>query len=144
MMSSRKTKPAKADIGDAAEAEPARDCPLCPRLVAFRTDWRVRQPDSFNAPVHSFGPLDARLLALFFFNRAFLTLLWRGRVKKARRVAISAFPPLLISKPLSFPMLLLRKQHLSAPRARPAALCAASLPRFCRSARREGFEPPTF
>jgi len=30
--------------------------------VAFRNDWRVRQADWFNAPVHSFGPLDARLL----------------------------------------------------------------------------------
>ena len=44
------------------EAEPARDCPLCPRLVAFRNDWRAREPGWFNAPVHSFGPLAARLL----------------------------------------------------------------------------------
>src|SRR6187200_1010023 len=42
--------------------EPPRDCPLCPRLVAFREQWRAKQPDWFNAPVHSFGPLDARLL----------------------------------------------------------------------------------
>ena len=47
---------------DPVEAEPPRDCPLCPRLVAFREDWRAREPDWFNAPVHSFGPLDARLL----------------------------------------------------------------------------------
>ena len=39
-----------------------RDCPLCPRLVAFRKTWRAREPDWFNAPVPSFGPLDARLL----------------------------------------------------------------------------------
>jgi len=39
-----------------------RDCPLCPRLVAFRNDWRKREPSWFNAPVASFGPLDARLL----------------------------------------------------------------------------------
>jgi len=39
-----------------------RDCPLCPRLVAFRQTWRAREPDWFNAPVPSFGPLDARLL----------------------------------------------------------------------------------
>jgi uracil-DNA glycosylase family 4 len=46
----------------AADAEPARDCPLCPRLAAFREQWRAKEPDWFNAPVHSFGPLDARLL----------------------------------------------------------------------------------
>ena len=39
-----------------------RDCPRCPRLVAFRETWRAREPDWFNAPVPSFGPLDARLL----------------------------------------------------------------------------------
>ena len=39
-----------------------RDCPLCPRLVAFREAWRAREPAWFNAPVPSFGPLDARLL----------------------------------------------------------------------------------
>ena len=46
----------------AAESEPGRDCPLCPRLVAFRQEWRAKEPDWFNAPVHSFGPIDARLL----------------------------------------------------------------------------------
>jgi uracil-DNA glycosylase family 4 len=51
-----------APIAGAAEAEPPRDCPRCPRLVAFREHWRAREPDWFNAPVHSFGPLDARLL----------------------------------------------------------------------------------
>ena len=30
--------------------------------MAFREDWRSREPDWFNAPVPSFGPLDARLL----------------------------------------------------------------------------------
>jgi len=42
--------------------KPGRDCPRCPRLVAFRQVWRVREPDWFNAPVCSFGPADARLL----------------------------------------------------------------------------------
>lgn len=46
----------------APAAEPPRDCPLCPRLVAFRTEWRAKEPEWFNAPVHSFGPVDARLL----------------------------------------------------------------------------------
>jgi uracil-DNA glycosylase len=39
-----------------------RDCPRCPRLVSFRHDWRKREPAWFNAPVPSFGPLEARLL----------------------------------------------------------------------------------
>jgi len=41
---------------------PGRDCPRCPRLVAFRNSWREREPQWFNAPVASFGPADARLL----------------------------------------------------------------------------------
>src|SRR3984885_675289 len=41
---------------------PGRDCPRCPRLVAFRQDWRQREPDWFNAPVDSFGPNNARVL----------------------------------------------------------------------------------
>lgn len=41
---------------------PGRDCPRCPRLVAFRETWRARQPDWFNAPVPSFGPVEARVL----------------------------------------------------------------------------------
>jgi uracil-DNA glycosylase family 4 len=43
-------------------AAPPYDCPLCPRLAAFRAGNRKRYPDWFNAPVPSFGPLDARLL----------------------------------------------------------------------------------
>jgi len=42
--------------------EPDRDCPLCPRLLAFRETNRVRQPSWFNAPVPSFGDDKARLL----------------------------------------------------------------------------------
>jgi len=42
--------------------EPGRDCARCPRLVAFRHAWREREPAWFNAPVPSFGPIDARLL----------------------------------------------------------------------------------
>ena len=45
-------------------AEPGRDCGLCPRLVRFRDAWRGREPAWFNAPVPSFGPLDARLLVV--------------------------------------------------------------------------------
>jgi uracil-DNA glycosylase len=43
-------------------AEPPRDCPLCPRLVALRTELRAKHPAWSNAPVPSFGALDARLL----------------------------------------------------------------------------------
>jgi uracil-DNA glycosylase len=43
---------------------PGRDCPPCPRLVAFRRSWRDREPQWFNAPVDSFGPRDARLLVV--------------------------------------------------------------------------------
>src|SRR5882757_5296743 len=43
-------------------AKPGRSCPLCPRLAEFRETWRAREPSWFNAPVPSFGPLDARLL----------------------------------------------------------------------------------
>jgi len=46
----------------AAAAEPDRDCPLCPRLVAFRATSRAAHADWHNAPVPSFGPRDARLL----------------------------------------------------------------------------------
>jgi uracil-DNA glycosylase family 4 len=42
--------------------EPGRDCPRCPRLVAFREAARARHPEWFNGPVPSFGPADARLL----------------------------------------------------------------------------------
>ena len=43
-------------------AEPDRDCPLCPRLAAFRAEWRAREPAWHNAPVPNFGSPDARLL----------------------------------------------------------------------------------
>jgi uracil-DNA glycosylase family 4 len=43
-------------------SEPGRNCPRCPRLVAFRKTWREREPSWFNAPVPAFGPRDARLL----------------------------------------------------------------------------------
>jgi uracil-DNA glycosylase family 4 len=45
-----------------SNSDAGRDCPRCPRLVAFREAWRNKQPDWFNAPVPSFGPVEARLL----------------------------------------------------------------------------------
>jgi uracil-DNA glycosylase family 4 len=46
----------------AAAEEPARDCPLCPRLAAFRGENHKKNPAWFNAPVPSFGSREARLL----------------------------------------------------------------------------------
>ncbi len=43
-------------------AEPSPDCPLCPRLVAFRAANRAAHPDWFNGAVPSFGSESARLL----------------------------------------------------------------------------------
>lgn len=43
-------------------SDPDPDCDLCPRLAAFREDWRTREPEWFNAPVPAFGNLDAQLL----------------------------------------------------------------------------------
>ncbi|HXV23888.1 MAG TPA: uracil-DNA glycosylase [Alphaproteobacteria bacterium] len=48
----------------ARAGEPERDCPLCPRLAAFRAANRTAAPDWHNAPVPSFGGLDARLLVV--------------------------------------------------------------------------------
>ena len=44
------------------EAEAPLDCPLCPRLVAYREANAAAHPDWFNAPVPSFGDDKARLL----------------------------------------------------------------------------------
>lgn len=41
--------------------EAPRDCPLCPRLVAFREALRVEHPDWWNAPVPHFGDPEAWL-----------------------------------------------------------------------------------
>ena len=44
-----------------ATIEPPLDCPLCPRLVAFREEMRSAHPNWWNAPVHCFGDPDAWL-----------------------------------------------------------------------------------
>jgi uracil-DNA glycosylase family 4 len=43
-------------------AVPTRDCPHCPRLVAFREAQRAVRPAWFNSPVPSFGDYRAQLL----------------------------------------------------------------------------------
>ena len=44
-----------ADLSPLPQAEAPRDCPLCPRLVAFREECRAEHPDWWNAPVPAFG-----------------------------------------------------------------------------------------
>ena len=45
-----------------SEAPP--DCPLCPRLVAYRLKLREENPEWFNSAVPSFGDENARLLVV--------------------------------------------------------------------------------
>jgi uracil-DNA glycosylase family 4 len=47
-----------------AGAEPPRDCPLCPRLVAYRAENRAAHPGWWNGPAPSFGDPAARLLVV--------------------------------------------------------------------------------
>lgn len=49
---------------DRAPAEAPRDCPLCPRLVAYREAVRTRQPTWFNGAVPSFGSDRAQLVII--------------------------------------------------------------------------------
>jgi len=42
-------------------SEPPRDCPLCPRLVAFRHACQAEFPDWWNAPVQAFGDPQAEI-----------------------------------------------------------------------------------
>jgi len=51
-------------IDDVIIDQPGRDCALCPRLVAYREATQAAHPTWFNAPVPSFGPLDAPLLVV--------------------------------------------------------------------------------
>jgi len=50
-----------ADRSPLPQAEAPRNCPLCPRLVAFRLACRAEHPDWWNAPVPAFGDPDAWL-----------------------------------------------------------------------------------
>jgi uracil-DNA glycosylase family 4 len=52
----------RPEVASAAEPEPPRDCPLCPRLVAYRAANAAAHPDWFNGPAPSWGDPDARLL----------------------------------------------------------------------------------
>lgn len=57
-----RTEPAAPPL--AADPEPPRDCPICPRLVAYREANRAAHPDWWNGPAPSFGDPDARLLVV--------------------------------------------------------------------------------
>jgi len=54
--------PARASTRPDPAPEAPRDCPLCPRLVAFREDAARAEPSWFNGAVPSFGSADAKLL----------------------------------------------------------------------------------
>lgn len=41
---------------------PLKDCALCPRLVAFRENNKLKFPTYYNGPVPSFGPIEAEVL----------------------------------------------------------------------------------
>ncbi|MBN8607985.1 MAG: uracil-DNA glycosylase [Caulobacterales bacterium] len=56
-MSARRTMKTKP-----APPEPAKDCPLCPRLVAYRETNARAEPTWFNGPAPSFGDAQAQLL----------------------------------------------------------------------------------
>lgn len=55
---------AAAGVADPRPESPGRDCPLCPRLVAYRQANRDAHAEWFNAPVPSFGGLDTKLLVV--------------------------------------------------------------------------------
>ena len=50
-----------ADLSPVPKAEAPRECPLCPRLVAFRQECRAEHPGWWNAPVPAFGDPSAWL-----------------------------------------------------------------------------------
>lgn len=62
-MSTRTARAARFFV-DAAPPEPEHDCPLCPRLLDFRTENRATHPDWFNGPAPSFGDKNAQLLVV--------------------------------------------------------------------------------
>ena len=49
---------------DVVALDADRDCPLCPRLMAFRLATRAAEPGWFNAPVPTWGALPVRLLVV--------------------------------------------------------------------------------
>jgi len=56
--------PSFAARGGDTPRDPDRNCPACPRLVAFREEHRQRSPDWHNAPVETFSSPAPRLLVV--------------------------------------------------------------------------------
>lgn len=63
-MAASATLPERSASEPPAASEPPRDCPLCPRLVAYRVENQRAHPEWFNGPAPSFGDPDARLLVV--------------------------------------------------------------------------------
>lgn len=61
-MTTSRSEAARSTSRQPSTVVPDRDCPLCPRLVAFREANRAREPLWHNAPVAPFGDIKARLL----------------------------------------------------------------------------------
>lgn len=61
-MTTSRSEAARSSSRQPPTIVPDRDCPLCPRLVAFREANRAREPLWHNAPVAPFGDITARLL----------------------------------------------------------------------------------
>jgi uracil-DNA glycosylase len=57
-----KHSPSTSQAASQAQAQVDHNCPLCPRLVAFRNEARQKYPTWHNAPVPNFGPNSAELL----------------------------------------------------------------------------------
>jgi uracil-DNA glycosylase family 4 len=55
---------AAAGASEPRVREPDRDCPLCPRLAAFRQSNRIAEPFWHNAPVATFGDETAAALVV--------------------------------------------------------------------------------
>lgn len=51
-------------MSNAVPPEAPRDCPLCPRLVAYRAENARKEPDWFNGAAPSFGDPNAKLLVV--------------------------------------------------------------------------------
>lgn len=54
----------EAPLARVEDPEPPRDCPFCPRLVAYRAANAQAQPGWWNGPAPSFGDPQARLLVV--------------------------------------------------------------------------------
>ncbi|TLU73872.1 uracil-DNA glycosylase [Lichenicoccus roseus] len=63
-VTSRAAAPDVPTDAPGAPEHPAHDCPLCPRLVAYREANRQEHPEWWNGPVPSWGSLDAELLVV--------------------------------------------------------------------------------